>query len=79
MIELRERKFRTKVRKLSTGETRGGVAFTQGPLFYMLRNRFYIGEVRYKNEIFPGPQPPLLERELFEAVQAKLTAQRSHR
>jgi len=78
VIELRERKFRSKVRKLSTGETRGGVAFTQGPLFYMLRNRFYIGEVRYKNEIFPGPQPPLLERELFEAVQTKLTAQQSH-
>jgi hypothetical protein len=78
VIELCERKFRSKVRKLSAGETRGGVAFTQGPLFYMLRNRFYIGEVRYKNEIFPGPQPPLLERELFEAVQAKLTAQRLH-
>jgi site-specific DNA recombinase len=78
VIELRERKFRSKVRRLSTGETRGGAAFTQGPLFYMLRNRFYIGEVRYKNEIFSGPQPPLLERKLFEAVQAKLTAQRSH-
>ena len=78
VIELRERNFRSKVRKLSTGETRGGVAFTQGPLFYMLRNRFYIGEVRYKNEICPGPQPPLMKRELFEAVQAKLTEQRSH-
>jgi DNA invertase Pin-like site-specific DNA recombinase len=78
VIELRERKFRSKVRNLSTGETRGGVAFTQGPLFYMLRNRFYIGEVSYKNEIYPGPQPPLLDRKLFEAVQAKLTAQRSH-
>ena len=78
VLELRERNFRSKVRKLSTGATRGGVAFTQGPLFYMLRNRFYIGEVRYKNEICPGPQPPLIERELFEAVQAKLTEQRSH-
>jgi DNA invertase Pin-like site-specific DNA recombinase len=78
VIELRERKFRSKVRKLSNGKTRGGIAFTQGPLFYMLRNRFYIGEVCYRNEIFPGPQPPLLARELFEAVQAKLTAQRSH-
>ena len=78
VIELRARNFRSKVRKLSTGETRGGVVFTQGPLFYMLRNRFYIGEVRYKNEICPGPQPPLIERELFEAVQARLTAQRSH-
>ena len=79
VIELRERNFRSKVRKLSTGGTRGGGAFTQGPLFYMLRNRFYIGEVRYKNEICPGPQPPLMNRELFEAVQAKLTEQRSHR
>src|SRR5262245_37756393 len=78
VIELRARNFRSKVRRLSTGETRGGVAFTQGPLFYMLRNRFYIGEVHYKNEICPGPQPPLIERELFEAVQARLTAQRSH-
>jgi len=78
VIELRARKFRSKVRKLSTGETRGGVPFTQGPLFYMLRNRFYIGEVCYKNEIFLGPQPSLLERKLFEAVQDKLTAQRSH-
>lgn len=30
VIELRERNFRSKVRKLSTGETRGGLAFTQG-------------------------------------------------
>jgi DNA invertase Pin-like site-specific DNA recombinase len=79
VIELRDRNFRSKVRKLSTGGARGGVAFTQGPIFYMLRNRFYIGEVRYKNEIYPGPQPPLIKRELFEAVQAKLTEQRSHR
>jgi hypothetical protein len=78
VIELRHRNFRSKVRKLSTGGVRGGVAFTQGPLFYMLRNRFYIDEVRYKNEIYPGPQPPLIKRELFEVVQAKLTEQRSH-
>src|SRR4051794_16209113 len=79
VVDLSGRNFRTKVRKLSTGATRGGVAFTQGPLFYMLRNRFYIGEVRYKNEIFSGPQPPILDPELFEAVQAKLTEQWSHR
>jgi DNA invertase Pin-like site-specific DNA recombinase len=79
VIELRELNYRTKIRRLSNGGTRGGVPFTQGPLFYMLRNRFYVGEVRYKNEICPGPQPPIVDRELFEAVQAKLTAQWSHR
>jgi hypothetical protein len=44
----------------------------------MLRNRFYIGEVVYKGEIYPGPQPPLMERALFETVQTRLTEQRAH-
>ena len=79
VVDLKERMFRTKIRKLSTGGTSGGVAFTQGPLFYILRNRFYLGEVRFKNEILPGPQPALLDRKLFDAVQARLTQQWSHR
>ncbi len=78
VLELHEHDIRTKIRKLSNGNTRGGVPFTQGPLFYMLRNRFYIGEVVYKGEICPGPQPPLLDRALFDAVQKRLTEQRSH-
>jgi site-specific DNA recombinase len=78
VLELRERDVRTKIRKLSNGNRRGGVPFTQGPLFYLLRNRFYIGEVVYKGEICPGPQPPLIDRALFDAVQERLTEQRSH-
>src|SRR4026207_6846 len=78
VLELRERNIRTKIRRLSNGNTRGGVAFTQGPLFYILRNRFYIGEVVYKGEICPGPQPPLIDRALFDAVQKRLTEQRPH-
>src|SRR6201997_1314500 len=38
VLELRERNVRTKIRQLSNGSTRGGVPFTQGPLFYLLRN-----------------------------------------
>lgn len=76
--DLKERGLKSKVRKLASGGTRGGVPFTQGPLFHMLRNRFYLGEVKFKGEILPGPQPALLDRALFEAVQKKLTEQRSH-
>src|SRR5690242_5117846 len=43
VVDLRERDMRTKIRRLSNGNTRGGLPFTQGPLFYILRNRFYIG------------------------------------
>jgi hypothetical protein len=78
VVDLRHSNLRSKVRKLSNGETRGGAVFSQGSLFYLLRNRFYVGEVRYKGEICPGPQPPLMDHALFEAVQTKLTEQRSH-
>lgn len=77
--ELRHRRIFTKSKLLSTGRTRGGIPFGHGTLYYLLRNRFYIGEVTYKGEILPGEQPTLMQRALFEAVQQKLTDQRSHR
>jgi len=79
VADLSDRNARSRVRVLSNGRIRGGVPFTQGPLFYMLRNRFYVGEVKFKDEICPGPQPALLDRDLFDAVQTRLTEQRSHR
>jgi hypothetical protein len=48
-------------------------------LYYLLSNHFYIGEVKYKNEILPGEQPPIMDRALFEAVRQKSLAQWSHR
>jgi site-specific DNA recombinase len=77
--DLRERNIRTKARLLSTGVTRGGIPFGRGALYYLLSNRFYIGEVKYKNEILPGEQPPIMDRALFEAVREKSLAQWSHR
>ncbi len=73
--DLRARDVRTKVRLLATGATRGGVLFGRGALFYLLRNRFYIGEVSYKDEILSGEQPAIMDRQLFDDVQQKLTDQ----
>lgn len=77
--DLRQRDIRTKTRPLATGATRGGIPFGRGTLFYLLRNRFYIGEVKYKGEILPGEQPPIMDRVTFDAVQQKLTDQWSTR
>jgi site-specific DNA recombinase len=77
--DLRDKDIRTKIRMRSTGATHGGILFERGSLFYLLRNRFYIGEVKYKGEILPGEQPAIMDRELFDAVQQKLTDQWSHR
>ena len=75
MADLRKRGIVTKVRTLKTGETVGGIPFTRGPLAHLLRNRFYIGEVPFKGEILQGEQPAIVDRDLFDAVQAKLSEQ----
>jgi site-specific DNA recombinase len=78
LTDLRRTGVKTKLRPLSNGRTIGGIPFTRGSLAAFLRNRFYIGEVRYKGEVFPGEQPAILDRALFEAVQTKLDQQRTN-
>jgi site-specific DNA recombinase len=78
MADLRKRGIVTKVRSLKSGQTVGGIAFTRGPLAHLLRNRFYIGEVVFKGEVLPGEQPAILDRDLFDAVQAKLNDQKTN-
>src|SRR5258705_3746631 len=77
--DLRDKDIRTKTRLRGIGVTHGGIHFERGSLFYLLRNRFYIGEVKYKGEILPGEQPAIMDSQLFDAVQQKLTDQWSHR
>jgi len=77
--DLKERNIRTRAKQLATGATRGGIPFGRGALYYLLSNHFYIGEVKYKNEILPGEQPPIMDRALFEAIRQKSLAQWSHR
>ncbi|GEC17390.1 MULTISPECIES: recombinase family protein [Nitrobacter] len=78
MRDLKDRNIVSRQRHLKTGAIRGGVPFGCGALFHLLRNRFYIGEVNYKGQIYPGEQPPILDRDLFERVQTMLSVQRSH-
>ena len=77
--DLKERNIRTRAKQLATGATRGGIPFGRGALYYLLSNHFYIGEVKYRNEILPGEQPPIMDRALFEAIRQKSLAQWSHR
>src|SRR6267143_1175492 len=77
--DLKERNIRTRTKQLSTGATRGGIPFGRGALYYVLSNHFYLGEVKYKNEILPGEQPPIMDRELFGAVRQKSLDRWSHR
>jgi len=75
MANLRKRGVVTKKRLLKSGKAVGGIPFTRGPLAHLLRNRFYIGEVVFKGETLPGEQAAIIDRKLFDAVQAKLDGQ----
>jgi site-specific DNA recombinase len=73
--DLDRRGIRSKPRRLSNGRTIGGGRFGVGALAYLLKNRFYVGEVVYRGEGHRGEQEPILDPTLFEAVQTKLAAQ----
>jgi site-specific DNA recombinase len=72
--ELRMKGIVTRQRTLSSGRGIGGTPLTNGPLSYMLRNRMYLGEINHRDQSYPGEHQPILERALFEGVQAKLDA-----
>src|SRR5262249_39738264 len=73
--DLDRRGIRSKPRRLADGRTIGGSRFGVGALAYLLKNRFYIGEVVYRGEGHHGKHEPILDAALFEAVQGKLAAQ----
>jgi site-specific DNA recombinase len=66
---------RSKRRRLSDGRTVGGGRLGVGALAHLLKNRFYIGEIVYRGEVYRGEHEPILQSTLFEAVQSKLAAQ----
>ena len=75
LLDLRKRGVVSKARLLKSGQKVGGISFARGALAHLLRNRFYIGEVTFKGEVLPGEQPAIVDRKLFDAVQARLNEQ----
>lgn len=70
--ELRDKGIKTKRREQAAGKVVGGVWFGKGALTYLLKNPTYVGQIAHRGEIYPADHEPIVERELFEAVQAKL-------
>jgi len=66
------RGFRTKRQEISNGRVRGGIPFGVGYLAQILRNRFYIGDVVYRGKAHRGEHEGIVDRAMFEVVQAKL-------
>ncbi len=72
--DLRSREIHTKVTRRGNGSVRGGIPFTKGPLAHFLKNRVYVGEIVHKGQYYPGEHEPIIEGELFDAVQQGLAS-----
>ncbi len=73
-VQLDRQNVRSKVWTTRTGARLGGVAFARGALYDLLRNRLYIGEIRHRENWYPGEHKGVIPRELWDKVQAQLNS-----
>ena len=70
--ELDERGIVSKVQISKKGIKSGGCRFSRGALYELLANPIQIGEIRHKQECYPGQHQAIVPRELWERVQHRL-------
>src|SRR5713101_1990943 len=58
----------------ASGRSWGGQPIARGALYLMLQNRIYRGEIVHKDQSYPGEHEPIIGSELWDAVQARLSA-----
>jgi DNA invertase Pin-like site-specific DNA recombinase len=72
--ELNGKRILTKSWSKRDGTARDGVPWHKGNLGRLLHNPLYIGLVRHHDQTFPGEQESIIERSLWDDVQAALAA-----
>jgi len=70
--QLSRENVKTKTWITKAGHRVGGMPFARGHLYYLLRNRLYIGEIRHRDQYYPGEHQAIVPRELWERVQRQL-------
>ncbi len=69
---LRQSGIVSKARTTAASRQLGGKPFSRGALFHLLRNRLYLGEMPHRDTTYPGQHAAIVDRDLFEAVQARV-------
>lgn len=77
--ELDRKGIRSKARVSRDGRASGGSSFSRGALYTLLHSRLYLGEIRHRDRSFPGQHEPIIGKELWEQVQARLAANKEDR
>jgi site-specific DNA recombinase len=77
--ELADAGMRSKRRMRPDGAAYGGQKFSRGALYLILQNRLYRGEISHKGHSYRGEHPAIVDRPLWDDVQAVLAANRVER
>jgi DNA invertase Pin-like site-specific DNA recombinase len=72
--ELARRKLLSPRRTAMTGRSYGGCLLSRGQIYRLLSNSIYIGEIAHKGARHQGQHKAIIDRETWDAVQAKLTS-----
>jgi len=75
--ELNKQGYRTKVQRRTSGPHRGGCMYRRGTLFHMLTNRIYRGMIVHKDKAYPGEHEAIVDKGLWDRVQAQLASNAS--
>src|ERR671933_786419 len=70
--ELEAQGIRSKARVSAAGRRWGGRPLARGALYLMLQNRLFRGEIFHKEQHYPGAHRPIIDRALWDQVQARL-------
>lgn len=58
--------------RAKTSEPFGGVPFSRGQIYGILKNPTYVGEVHHRDQVYPGLQKSIIDRDIWDRTQAML-------
>jgi len=76
MHELRDQGIQTRKYTSAAGTIIGNRPFRRGHLYEVLNNRLYLGEIVHKGTSYAGEHAAIIDRELWDKVQASLASNR---
>jgi site-specific DNA recombinase len=73
--EIQQREWRMKSWVTCQGEHHAGQVFNRHSLVRLLSNVLYLGQVNYKGTVYPGEQPAIVDRKVWEKANELLQRQ----
>ena len=75
-VRAKEQGIVSKIWVSGGGAKKGGVGYSRGALYYLLRNPLYVGRIAHRGATYDGQHQAIVPQGLWDQVQAMLTENR---